>query len=172
MIKISITTLFFMAGLIGFFPGCNAQSNPVKTTTTVTACSYCGKTTCNKTCSAVSDKTKSKTTMQNKTMSSCSLNEKEFSDRANSLSQTIFSKIKSIKPLKDGYDILFDEPQEFSYALMELVNAERNCCSGFTWALVFEPNNNATHLQVYGSKHVKDEIYNAFNSFGLTHLIK
>ena len=57
-------------------------------------------------------------------------------------------------------------------SFIEMVNFERSCCSDFTWALVFEPNNKATHLQVYGSKKVKDEIGNAFKSFGLEHLIK
>lgn len=110
--------------------------------------------------------------MQNKILPSCSLNEKELAERGNTLSKTIFSKAKSITTLKDGYDIVFNEPKEFSNELMEMVNFERSCCSDFTWALVFEPNNKATHLQVYGSKKVKEEMGNAFKSFGLAHLIK
>lgn len=110
--------------------------------------------------------------MKNKILPSCSLNEKESSDRGSMLSKTIFSKAKSINNLKDGYDIVFTEPKEFSLDLIEMVNFERSCCSDFTWALVFEPNNKATHLQVYGSKKVKDEMKNAFKSFGLDHLIK
>lgn len=111
-------------------------------------------------------------TMQNKILPSCSLSEKEFAERSNTLSKTIFIKAKTINSLKDGYDIVFNEPKEFSLDLIEMVNFERSCCSDFTWALVFEPNNKATHLQVYGSKKVKDEMRNAFKSFGLEHLIK
>ncbi|GAB2820517.1 hypothetical protein GCM10027043_21460 [Ferruginibacter profundus] len=110
--------------------------------------------------------------MQIKTIPSCSLNEKEFSERGDTLSKTIFGKAIAINSLKDGYDIVFNEPKEFSNELMEMVNFERSCCSGFTWALVFEPNNKATHLQVYGSKQIKAEMRNAFKSFGLEHLIK
>ena len=110
--------------------------------------------------------------MQNQTVLSCNLNEKQFAERADSLSKNIFSKATAIKPLKNGYDIVFNEPKEFSLELIEMVNFERGCCSGFTWALVFEPNNKATHLQAYGSKKIKSEMFNAFKSLGLEHLIK
>jgi len=110
--------------------------------------------------------------MQNKTIPSCSLNEKELTERGTTLSKTIFSKATAVIPLKDGYDIVFNEPREFSVALLEMVNNERSCCSGFTWALVFEPNDKATHLQVYGSKKVKEEMGNAFKAFGLAKLMK
>lgn len=110
--------------------------------------------------------------MENKILPSCNLNEKELAERGNTLSKTIFSKAKAINSLKDGYDIVFNEPKEFSTELLEMVNFERSCCSGFTWALVFEPNNKATHLQVYGSKQIKKEMGNAFKSLGLAHLMK
>lgn len=150
----------------------NGQSSPAKSKTVAATCSHCGKTTCDKSCSSNSVINTKDTAMQNKILPSCSLNEKELAERGNTLSKTIFSKAKSITTLKDGYDIVFNEPKEFSNELMEMVNFERSCCSDFTWALVFEPNNKATHLQVYGSKKVKEEMGNAFKSFGLAHLIK
>lgn len=110
--------------------------------------------------------------MQNKTLPSCSLTQKEFAERGDTLSKTIFSKAKAINTLKDGYDIVFNEPKEFSADLLEVVNFERSCCSGFTWALVFEPHNKAIHLQVYGSKQIKTEMRNAFKAFGIEHLVK
>ena len=158
-----------MAGLVGLSSCCNGQSASTKTN--AAACSHCGKSSCDKNCSSISESTKKTTTMQNKNLPSCNLNEKQFSGRADTLSKTIFSKAKAIKSLKDGYEIVFNEPKEFSLDLMELVNFERGCCSSFTWALVFDPNNKATHLQVYGSQKVKTEMRNAFKSFGLEHLI-
>lgn len=153
-------------GLTGLCSCSNAQSNKTKTQqkNKAATCSHCGKTSCSGDCSAGVSTTK--------TLLSCSLNEKEFSERSDTLSRTIFSKAIAITALKTGYDIAFNEPKEFSLQLVELVNFERSCCSGFTWALVFDPNNAATHLQVYGSKKVKDEMRNAFKSFGIDHLVK
>ncbi|MFZ6023536.1 MAG: hypothetical protein ACOYVG_03670 [Bacteroidota bacterium] len=171
MKKITLLAMFFTAGLVGLSSYCNGQSTAAKTKTNAAVCSHCGKSSCHKNCSSSSETKKNISTMQNKTLPSCTLNEKQFSERADSLTKTIFSKAKTIKPLKDGYDIIFTEPKEFSLELIELVNFERNCCSDFTWALVFEPNNKATHLQVYGSQKVKNEMRNVFKSFGLDRLI-
>jgi len=173
MRKITLQLMLLVTGLGWLTLSSNGQSTNQKVATTKAAvCSNCGGTTCGKSCSSNSLTEKKDTTMQNKILPSCSLNEKQFTERGNMLSKTIFSKAKSIHNLKDGYDIVFNEPKEFSLDLIEMVNFERSCCSDFTWAVVFEPNNKATHLQVYGSKKVKDEMKNAFKSFGLGHLIK
>ncbi len=170
MKKMLVKLMLFTAGLAGFASCSNGQTTAAKVA--AATCSHCGKTTCDKSCSSNLTTNTKATTMQNKTLPSCSLNEKEFAERGSELSKTIFSKAKSIKSLKDGYDIIFNEPKEFSTELIEMVNFERSCCSGFTWALVFEPNNKATHLQVYGSQKIKEEMKNAFKAFGLAHLIK
>lgn len=108
----------------------------------------------------------------NNILPSCSLSKAALAERGAMLHKTIFSKAKAINPLENGYEVIFHEPKEFSLDLIEMVNFERTCCSDFTWALVFEPNNKATHLQIYGSKKVKDEMRNAFKSLGLDNLIK
>jgi hypothetical protein len=175
MKKMTFRIMFFAAALTGLASCCNGQSSSNKTKAAVNKsakCSHCGKTSCNKTCSSNSVTEKKDTTMQSKLIPSCSLNEKDLAETGAALSKTIFSKAKSINSLKDGYDIVFNEPKEFSNELLEMVNFERSCCSGFTWALVFEPDNKATHLQVYGSKKIKEEMGNAFKSFGLAHLMK
>jgi hypothetical protein len=174
MRKMTLQIMFFAAGLTGLASCCNGQSgNKTKTATGKEAtCSHCGKTSCDKSCSSNSLTEKKEVTMPTPILPSCSLNEKELAERGNTLSKTIFSKVKMINSFKDGYDIVFTEPKEFSLDLIEMVNFERSCCSDFTWALVFEPNNKATHLQVYGSKKIKEEMRNAFKSFGLGHLIK
>jgi hypothetical protein len=175
MKKMTFSIMFFAAALTGLASSCNGQSANNKTKSAVSKSakrSHCGKISCDKNCSSNSVTNTKDTAMQNKTLPSCSLNEKELSERGNTLSKTIFSKAKVINPLKDGYDIVFNEPKEFSLDLLEMVNFERGCCSGFTWALVFEPDNKATHLQVYGSKKIKEEMGNAFKSFGLAHLMK
>lgn len=166
--------MLLAVGLSGLTLYCNGQSTD-KTKDSLnkaSLCTHCGETSCHKNCTSDPLEGKKYSLMQNKTLLSCSLNVKQFAERSNELSKTIFSKAKSITPLIDGYDIVFQEPKEFSLDLIKMVNFERGCCSGFTWALVFEPNNKATHLQVYGSKKIKQEILIAFKSFGLEHLIK
>lgn len=174
MQQITLKVIILATVFTGLASCSNGQTTPAKAKpkTAAATCSHCGKTTCDKSCSSNSATTTKDTAMQNKTLPSCSLNEKKLTERGNTLSKTIFSKAKLINTLKDGYDIVFNEPKEFSLELMEMVNFERSCCSSFTWALVFEPNNKATHLQVYGSKKIKEEMGNAFKSFGLAHLIK
>ena len=76
-------------------------------------------------------------------------------------------KIARVEELETGYDLVFNEPKEYSAELLEFINFERNCCSSFSYALIFEPNNKATHLQIYGSKEIKSEIAKGFKELGL-----
>ena len=76
-------------------------------------------------------------------------------------------KIAGVKELETGYDLVFNEPKEYSTELLEFINFERGCCSSFSYALVFEPNNKATHLQIYGSKEIKSELAKGFKELGL-----
>jgi hypothetical protein len=174
MKKLALKVILLAAFLTVLMPHSNGQSATAKPQVKpkTKTCSHCGKASCDKNCSSNSITNTKVTNIQKKTLPSCSLNEKEFTERGDTLSKTIFSKAKSINVLKDGYDIVFKEPKEFSLELIEMVNFERSCCSEFTWALIFEPNNKATHLQVYGSKKIKTEMRNAFKSFGIDQLIK
>ena len=67
-------------------------------------------------------------------------------------------KIASIEELDTGYDLIFHEPVEYSKELLAFINFERACCSNFSFALLIEPHNKATHLQMYGSKEIKEEV--------------
>ncbi len=87
--------------------------------------------------------------------------------RREMLREGIFSKVKSVEAMSTGYQLTFNEPIEFSNELLEFVNFERDCCAGFTFALVFEPNNKASHLQLYGSKEIKEELRGAFVELGV-----
>ena len=109
MKKMTLTAMLFTASLVGLSSCCNGQSSAAKTKTNAAVCSNCGKSSCDKSCSSTSESTKKTNTMENKTLPSCNLTEKQFSERADTLSKTIFSKAKAIKPLKDGYDIVFNE---------------------------------------------------------------
>jgi hypothetical protein len=108
---------------------------------------------------------------QNKTASSiddftpveaCNLTSKEQIKRYKELKDHLFKKIADVKELPEGYDLIFRENIEFSNQLVEFVNFERVCCPSFTFAMKFDPNGGPIHLEIKGSKGIKDMI-----AFGL-----
>ena len=88
-------------------------------------------------------------------------------ERKSFLQSTMSKKIARVEELETGYDLVFNEPKEYSAELLEFINFERSCCSSFSYALIFEPNNKATHLQIYGSKEIKSELAKGFKELGL-----
>src|SRR5690606_16801822 len=124
----------------------------------------CGKNSCTSRCSSCAFVD---TSITDKLLPSCKLTSKEQAERAELLKTSLFKKAKSITELKDGYDFVFQEPIEFSNQLMEVVNFERVCCPYFTWGLLFEPQNKAAHLQIYGSAEIKEELRIGLKEMGL-----
>lgn len=134
----------------------------------VAVCDHCGKASCDKTCSS-SPKAVAATRQTNlkNSLPSCSLSESQLLDRKTFLQSGLASKIKAVKELPTGYDLVFTEPKEYAAELLSFINFERGCCSSFTYSLIFEPNNKATHLQIYGSKQIKTELSKGFKELGL-----
>jgi len=145
---------------------CNVVSCETKTksdsTGTTIACDKCGKTYCDKSCSS----NPNDTTDLKSLVPSCNLSSKEMVDRKDFLQATMAKKIAKVEELETGYDLIFHEPVEYSKELLEFINFERGCCSNFSFALIFEPNNKATHLQMYGSKDIKEELKKGFIELG------
>ena len=102
---------------------------------------------------------------------SCTLAAGDLVKRKAFLQTTMTKKIREVKELETGYDLVFNEPKEFSKELLDFINFERSCCSNFSFALLFEPNEKATHLQIYGSKEIKQELATGFKELGLIKLI-
>lgn len=103
---------------------------------------------------------------------SCSLTNDEMVARKDWLEKGLATKISKIVELANGYDLIFNESIEYSKELLDFINFERNCCSNFSYALIFEPHNKATHLQIYGSKQIKQELAKGFKKLGLIDLDK
>ena len=139
-------------------------------TTETENCPKFGKNSCDTNCSASSSiDTTSEGSRLKALVPSCNLNEQQAINRKTELldKKSIFQKIEKVIELKDGYDLVFVQSKEFSYQLLDFINFERNCCSNFSYALEFEPNEKATHLKVYGSKAIKSEMKNGFNELGV-----
>lgn len=131
-------------------------------------CDHCGKTSCDGGCSSnVKTAPLVQTISIKNTLPSCNLSESQLLDRKAFLQSTISKKIKEVKELETGYDLIFHEPKEYAAVLLDFINFERGCCSSFTYGLIFEPNNKATHLQIYGSKAIKEELSKGLKELGL-----
>lgn len=138
------------------------KSKATTDSTQTTACSSCGKNSCDKNCSSNPDNTSDLKAL----VPSCNLSDREMSERKEFLQSTMAKKIAKVEELETGYDLIFHEPIEYSLELLEFINFERGCCSNFSFALIFEPDNKATHLQMYGSKEIKEEIRKGFIELG------
>lgn len=171
MKKMTIKLLLLTAGLTGFASCSNGQTGSTKTEkkTKEATCSHCGKGSCTKECSSNS---KTSTTMTDSAklkalVPSCNLSGAQMMERKSFLQSSMAKKIERVEELETGYDLIFTQPKEYSAELLGFINFERNCCSSFSFALIFEPNNKATHLQIYGSKEIKAELAGGFKELGL-----
>lgn len=104
---------------------------------------------------------------EEKPLASCNLSDAAQRKRGEQIKAQIFGKATAVIELEDGYDFIFQEPIAFANELLEMVNFERVCCPYFTWGFVFEPQNKATHLQVYGSAAIKEELRIGLTEMGI-----
>lgn len=171
MKKLTVKLMLLAVGLTGIASCSNAQTGSAKTETKSkeATCSHCGKGSCTKECSS---NLKTTTTMTDSAklkalVPSCNLSGTQMLERKSFLQASMAKKIERVEELETGYDLIFTQPKEYSAELLEFINFERNCCSSFSFALIFEPNNKATHLQIYGSKEIKAELAGGFKELGL-----
>lgn len=171
MKKMTLKLTLLVAGLTCFASCSNGQAGSAKTETKSKAATYdqCGKGSCTKECSS---NPKTTTTMTDSAklkalVPSCNLSGAQMLERKSLIQSPMAKKIERVEELEKGYDLIFTQPKEYSVELLEFINFERNCCSSFSFALIFEPNNKATHLQIYGSKEIKIELAGGFKELGL-----
>jgi hypothetical protein len=133
------------------------------------ACPKCGKNSCTKECASSEFATVTEGEKLKSIVPSCNLSASQMVDRRTKLTSkySMFQKVKKVVEMEDGYDFVFSEPKEFSQKLLEFINFERACCSNFSFALEFEPNEKATHLKMYGSPAIKQELKNGFKELGV-----
>lgn len=129
-------------------------------------CTNCGKNSCDLDCSARKGDLLSGTDLKS-LVPSCDLSASEMSERRSFLQSTIVKSITRIEEMENGYDLIFEgQPKQFSAELLDFINFERGCCSSFSFALIFEPHEKAVHLQMYGSKQIKEELAKGFIEAG------
>jgi hypothetical protein len=170
----NILKLLFMTTISAITSCCNGQIStpgaskaPAVNSKAPTRCDYCGKTYCMKDCpSAQSVTAEAHPSSHKELLPSCSLSESQLRNRKSFLQLKLGKKVKAIQELESGYDFSFITSKKISKELIDFIQFEKGCCSSFTYALIFEPKQNITHLQIYGSPEIKEEISTVFRALG------
>jgi len=129
------------------------------------SCEHCGKNSCDT--NGSSHTTQVNAVSLKTALPSCNLNEEQLWQRKDFLQSGMAKKIEEVKELETGYELLFSPSKETAAEILEFISFEKQCCSSFTYALVFKANNESMGLQIYGSKEMKKEIGNGFKQLGL-----
>ena len=83
----------------------------------------------------------------------CSLSVPELAERRHELMGEVFGDALGVRDLEDGYEFAFAGN---AARLVELVEAERACCSFFAFELHFEPGGGRILLRVRGPEGTKE----------------
>ena len=85
----------------------------------------------------------------------CKLVDAAFIARKETIRTTLLAHVQEVKELEDGYAFGFSEGSISGAQLLEFIEAERECCSFFTFELIFEPENGPVWLRLRGSDEIK-----------------
>ena len=85
----------------------------------------------------------------------CSLTARDLAERRVSNGE-VFAAVEEVEELEDGHAFKFANDPSRIAQLVELIQAERECCLFFRFSLTFEPNQGPVWLQVQGPPGVKD----------------
>lgn len=69
--------------------------------------------------------------------------------------EALFQQVQAVSELDDGYAFRFPGTMQMAADLLDFINAERECCSFFTIALIFTPNQGEIWLHLRGHEGVK-----------------
>ncbi len=85
----------------------------------------------------------------------CLLPDNALAERRNALKTAVFAHTQDRRELPDGFTYRFPGDAEWAMKLVELINAERQCCSFIHFELDFEPEQGAIWLTMRGGDGVK-----------------
>ena|SRR5579872_1987667 len=94
----------------------------------------------------------------------CTLPESGRSDRSITV-QSIIARATSAHELADGVGFRFEFSDEIANALLDLILAERVCCSTFSYTLYFEPRQGAIALRIEAPTEFARPLKDMYMSF-------
>jgi hypothetical protein len=86
----------------------------------------------------------------------CRLIDPEFVQRKEQITRELFSHAEQVEEPPDGYRFLFSTDGPWASRSLEFIDAERQCCPFFTFALIFDPLDGPLWLQLRGSAEIKE----------------
>ena len=146
-----------------FFASCEVQSccgskknKKDANTTSADACTKCGKTSCDKSCSA--NETSSINGISDNLCTSKTTAQIEV--EANVFKKMdAFKKISSVKELETGYEFVYENPNaELKLELIDFLKLEIKCCPSYDYALIVDAKTNTIHYQRFRSEIIKQEL--------------
>lgn len=95
---------------------------------------------------------------------SCTIEAGEASEHAEKwYMENFMAHAKEIRELPTGYEVVFEKPSpEIFKNILFAFEEDTKCCSSFNLALLAEPNKTEVRYQYYGSKAIKQELFNTF----------
>ena len=85
----------------------------------------------------------------------CTLTAEEQATWSEGLGCTVFGGYEKARELPDKYALRYPGDDAWIQTLVEFIAHERDCCTFFTFGLVFEPDHGAVWLHLNGNEDVK-----------------
>ena len=86
----------------------------------------------------------------------CQLSEPELIKRKAELQKEIFSKVKNIEEVSEGYVFHFEDKEDFLLKLVDYILAEKKCCPFFNQELSIKANQGGISWKISGTSEVKE----------------
>ena len=86
----------------------------------------------------------------------CSLDPEELKSRQGSLLPGLAAHVRAINETPDGYEFEFAASREILAQLVEVIDAERQCCRFLKFELVVEPADGPVRLRLGGPSGTRE----------------
>ncbi|MEM6525528.1 MAG: hypothetical protein AAF693_17135 [Bacteroidota bacterium] len=86
----------------------------------------------------------------------CLLTDLEFTERKNELQKKIFSRVKKMEQMEDGYLFYFEDEEDLLADLFHYILAEKECCPFFRQDISVGTDNSGITWKISGSEEVKE----------------
>ena len=90
------------------------------------------------------------------TFFACQLSKPELMKRKAALQKEVFSKVKNIEEISEGYIFHFEDKGELILKLVDYILAEKNCCPFFNQELSIKADGGGISWKISGSIEIKE----------------
>lgn len=90
------------------------------------------------------------------TVAACKLTDKEQVKRSQRLRKELFSKVREVRELEDGYALKLPGEKEMVDKVYEHSMIERECCPFFEFEITMTPDHGPVWLKFKGGQKIKE----------------